>query len=1581
MQCSFEVYMKVNYSVTPHPVLGLIYDECYGRKANIFVSNFWKSQFADLVTGIELFAETHDGEECLYWIDVLLNDQWNATDLSFDWWTNTFASAVGEIGHTLVVLSSWDATNHWDRAWCVFEIFCTITKKSKLTVQFSSTQQIAFVETLRNDYDRIMHVLCNIDLRQSETWNPKDREMIFAAIEQEEGGFDGLNDIVCAEMRESFARNGRSLALEVAAGTGGSGNEMLSEAQLSDLNHVARLLKDLGKYNEAELMFERALRSQEKALGSEHPITLGTLNNLGSLRSDQGRFDEAKAMFERALRGFEKHFGRDHLTTLDAVNNLGALLSDQGKYDEAKPMFERALQGQELALGPDSPSPLQTVINLGALLKNQGKLDEAQAMLDRALRGFERTPDHSTTGLGPNQIGTLNALKNLGSLLRDQGKYDEAKPMLERALRGFEKSFGPNHPNTLDTVNCLANLFKVQGKLDEAKAMYERAKNGFEKTLGPKHKTVIEIVNNLAAVLVQMALKKGEKPWGRSTVMFVGAGRAGKTGTERSMLGYAFAHTESTIGINNEHMFEVTSELANVDGDANFAGGSRWLLAEKAEKEYESALAKLASAIQQGKVDKDNLLLEKQKVVEQKAKLDAMKKDMVKANATSAAASVPLSSVPSSSSSSSATAQPVVPSSVALTPTTTTATTAGGSSYDSLINEDPLSATVPQEVDLEYALRMLAKDLQMNSKLLLTFLDFGGQKAFESINQFFMVEQAVYVVVFNMECFLTQDRISVDPKKGITTWSECLKVALHWLNTVVVHTMKPGSTKPAPIFIVGTHKDTVPLPADHQAISKAFSAALGGNNPALNSLQRNDTESLCFFPIDNTLGRSDPTMITLTKRIEAVIETQAYVQKLLPLLWFRVLDWMNGQSRFYLMYDEVAKFAKDNGFDMSTTQAVDDMLSMFHECSVLMWHNVDGLRHIVILSPIQFFVSHTTNLLRQHTGTATDATQHKLPKSIEDKIQSDTLLRSDFAQMVSRGILTGRLLDVLLSEAEESRVVVQLLVTYALLVPLRREEAEVVSGGGGGGDDTTLLRYLVPALLPEGTNDLATAAAGSADGHRFFVFFAVTGMISDDCLRHGDMRDKGFLPGGLFVRLVARLLVWSQDTTTACSWRCDQDSITLFFGAQQFHVTHRPDINAIQVRMFDRHTPLAIHARLKNILELLIAECFSCLSMSTLVEYSGDAPMQGAVRPSSSIRWLVPLSAIRNRVVFLIGGSQGVRRLTATEVETGFAAWLVRTGASDVELYDLFFSHCWDWNDKSFVRKLVDLLAQYTTGDNPPRAIVSFLDVDSLEDGLNLQEAFVCCLVRSRVMVVVVSWAAIARMMTHDSNGKKTTIFTIEDNVLIEWLCSLRLWHLKRIHVMPVFFGKRTDANSVGGSFFEVDAATGTSMLERLADVEAKPSLAKAVQLMTKAGVWTSGSPVEPSAFGLTSLSVRAIVTAMTGQLGIPACDSKNPAELLRSCASKITGILAKSGSGGEPTVVVPVVVAVDYTKAWSIITDPRRAVSNKFDELTAYFQEQGIVEVGDLEVQDEDVIAMILGYLNPTGQKLFAKAMGLQIS
>ena len=88
--------------------------------------------------------------------------------------------------------------------------------------------------------------------------------------------------------------------------------------------------------------------------------------------------------------------------------------------------------------------------------------------------------------------------------------------------------------------------------------------------------------------------------------------------------------------------------------------------------------------------------------------------------------------------------------------------------------------------------------------------------------------------------------------------------------------------------------------------------------------------------------------------------------------------------------------------------------------------------------------------------------------------------------------------------------------------------------------------------------------------------------------------------------------------------------------------------------------------------------------------------------------------------------------------------------------------------------------------------------------------------------------------------------------------------------------------------------------------------------------------------------------------------------------------------SASSPTVVVsspPLTSghpAVDYDMAWSVLTEPRRAAPGKSEDLIAFLDEQGIIRGDDLEIQDEDVLVTIRGYLNPTGQKLFVKAMGI---
>jgi len=66
------------------------------------------------------------------------------------------------------------------------------------------------------------------------------------------------------------------------------------------------LYTDLGRLNEAEKMYLRALQGKEKARGPDHTSTLNTVNNLGALYKSLGRLNEAEKMYLQALQGKEK---------------------------------------------------------------------------------------------------------------------------------------------------------------------------------------------------------------------------------------------------------------------------------------------------------------------------------------------------------------------------------------------------------------------------------------------------------------------------------------------------------------------------------------------------------------------------------------------------------------------------------------------------------------------------------------------------------------------------------------------------------------------------------------------------------------------------------------------------------------------------------------------------------------------------------------------------------------------------------------------------------------------------------------------------------------------------------------------------------------------------------------------------------------------------------------------------------------------------------------------------------------------------------------------------------------------------
>ena len=60
-----------------------------------------------------------------------------------------------------------------------------------------------------------------------------------------------------------------------------------------------------------------------------------------------GKLDDAEPFYRRAVDDFEATLGRRHRKTLSSVNNLGVLLQAMGKLEAAEPLYRRAFEDRE----------------------------------------------------------------------------------------------------------------------------------------------------------------------------------------------------------------------------------------------------------------------------------------------------------------------------------------------------------------------------------------------------------------------------------------------------------------------------------------------------------------------------------------------------------------------------------------------------------------------------------------------------------------------------------------------------------------------------------------------------------------------------------------------------------------------------------------------------------------------------------------------------------------------------------------------------------------------------------------------------------------------------------------------------------------------------------------------------------------------------------------------------------------------------------------------------------------------------------------------------------------------------------
>lgn len=227
------------------------------------------------------------------------------------------------------------------------------------------------------------------------------------------------------------------------------------------------------------------LLEERKQLAS--PAVAGSMNALGGQFANLGRYQDAVPLFQRAYVIRTTLLGPEHPDTVTSTQNLARGYAQLGQLPAARKYFEQALAVQE-KLAPEDTSTAQTLHDLATIYSSQGDDPGAIKLATRALEIFEKKPK------GQRQNLSIS-LNNLGSLYERTDQPDKALPLLMRAL-DMERQLGPANPNI---ALSLINISRLQFSLGHRQESLRYILDALHYALRGDATHHAQVYNNMAA--------------------------------------------------------------------------------------------------------------------------------------------------------------------------------------------------------------------------------------------------------------------------------------------------------------------------------------------------------------------------------------------------------------------------------------------------------------------------------------------------------------------------------------------------------------------------------------------------------------------------------------------------------------------------------------------------------------------------------------------------------------------------------------------------------------------------------------------------------------------------------------------------------------------------------------------------------------------------------------------------------------------------------------------------------------------------------------------------------------------------
>jgi len=262
------------------------------------------------------------------------------------------------------------------------------------------------------------------------------------------------------------------------------------EIQARLMHTMGVVYTNLGLYTEAERLLRRAVDTQRRLLGPEHPDTLNTSNALGGAYRRLGRLADAEAIFRDTLAASRRVLGSEHRQTAASMTLLADDLMRQRRHREAEGLYREALDVSQRLLGPEHRDTLNDEVGLGWFYMSQARYGDAETEMRDALATSRRV-------LGPDDPFTFSVMGILSETLVAAKRYAEAEALLRDLVDGRTRVLGAEHPMTLTARSVLGQSLLYQKRYKEAEVVTFDTFQIQRRVVGPASETTLDTGNNL----------------------------------------------------------------------------------------------------------------------------------------------------------------------------------------------------------------------------------------------------------------------------------------------------------------------------------------------------------------------------------------------------------------------------------------------------------------------------------------------------------------------------------------------------------------------------------------------------------------------------------------------------------------------------------------------------------------------------------------------------------------------------------------------------------------------------------------------------------------------------------------------------------------------------------------------------------------------------------------------------------------------------------------------------------------------------------------------------------------------------